>query len=237
MFFSSHTIRDLLFYCEKEKFELFMFCIDYTKALDFLEFRYIEKVFQLFNFKQNFCKWLNIFFNGRQSCISNNGNLSEKFPIKRSTPQGDPISPLIFILALEILFIAVRSDTNIRGVKVEGQEIKLTAFADDTTYFIRDKTSSYNLLSTIDSFSKISGLQINRSKSECLILQFETQVSSYNESCCGIPVVETVKVLGHYFGKNKIICNYQNFYSKIIKMEKVTNIWKQRNLTLIGKTF
>ena len=138
-------------------------------------------------------------------------------------------------MALEILFIAIRSDTNIRGVRVEGHEIKLTSFADDATYFIKDETSARKLLSKIDSFSKISGLQINRSKSECLLLQFETIASNYNEKCLGIPVVETVKVLGHHFGHNKLICNYHNFYSKLIKIEKITQIWNQRNLTLFGK--
>ena len=235
VFFSSHTIRDLLFYCEKEKFELFMFCIDYTKAFDFLEFGYIHKVFELFNFNQNFCKWLKIFFNGGKSCISNNGFLSEKFQIKRSTRQGDPISPLIFILGIEMLFIAIRSDKNIRGIKLEGHEIKLSAFADDATYFTRDKSSSDKLLATIDSFSKVSGLQINRSKSECLLLQHKAQASNYMEKCCGIPVVDIVKVLGHFFGKNKLVCDYQNFYSKIPKVEKIMHIWKQRNLTLFGK--
>ena len=50
-----------------------------------------------------------------------------------------------------------------------------------------------------------------------------------------IPVVESVKVIGHHFGKNKAICDYQNFYSKINKMEKMINMWKQRDLTLFGK--
>ena len=113
IFFSTHTIRDLLFYCEKEKLELYMFCIDYTNAFDFLEFEYIHKLFEKYNFKENFCKWIKIFFNGGKSCIANNGFLSEKFDIKRSCRQGDPISPLVFILGLEILFIAIMSDKNI----------------------------------------------------------------------------------------------------------------------------
>ena len=233
--FSTHTIRDLLFYCEKEKLDLFLFCIDYTKAFDFLEYGYIHKVFKLYNFKENFCSWIKILFNGRKSCISNNGFISEKFNIKRSTMQGDPLSPLVFILALELLFIAVRSDENIRGVKVEGQEIKLSAYADDSSYMVRDESSGINLLSTIGAFSKIFGIQVNRSKSECLIMKFESQTASYEDKFLGIPVVETVKILGHYFGRNKIICDFQNFYSKLNKMEKIMNIWKQRDLTLLGK--
>ena len=54
IFFSTHTIRDLLFYCEKDKIDLFMFCIDYTKAFDFLEFGYIFRALELFNFQNNF---------------------------------------------------------------------------------------------------------------------------------------------------------------------------------------
>ena len=47
--------------------------------------------------------------------------------------------------------------------------------------------------------------------------------------------MENVKVLGHFYGKNKLICNYHNFYSKIIKFEKTLNIWQQRDLTIFGK--
>ena len=61
------------------------------------------------------------------------------FEISRSTRQGDPISPQIFILGLEILFIALRSDENIKGFKIENNEIKLTAYADDASYFLKDK--------------------------------------------------------------------------------------------------
>ena len=138
-------------------------------------------------------------------------------------------------MGLEILFLAIRSDKNIRGVKIEGQEIKISAFADDASYFVRDENSAFNLLSTIESFSRISGLQINRSKSECMILQFETHLANYEDIFLGIPIVDNVKVLGHYFGKNKLICTYQNFYSKLNKMERTLNIWKQGDLTIFVK--
>ena len=83
-----------------------------------LEFCYIKKAFELFNFGENLKKWVNILFKGKESRISNNGFLSGKFSIKRSTPQGDPLSPLIFILGLEILFIAIRADANIKGMSI-----------------------------------------------------------------------------------------------------------------------
>ena len=156
-----------------------------------------------------------------------------EFEIERSTRQGDPISPQIFVLGLEILFIALRSDENIQGFKIEDNEIKLTAYADDASYFLKNKKSAENLLCKIQQFSKISGLEVNKSKSECLLLSFEVELREGNKFC-DIPVVENLKVLGHFFGKNELICSYQNFYSKLEKIKKILNIWKQRNLTIFA---
>ena len=115
----------------------------------------------------------------------------------------------------EIIFIILRGDNNIRGVKIEKNEIKLTAYADDASYFLRDKYSAENLLLKIELFSKISGLEVNRSKSECLILSFEVDLGENRGTFLGIPIVENLKVLGHFHGKSQLICNYHNYFSKL----------------------
>ena len=55
------------------------------------------------------------------------------------------------------------------------------------------------LLMYIEKFSKVSGLEINRSKSECLLLEFELDLGENEGKLFGIPVVENLKILGHYF--------------------------------------
>ena len=234
IFYSAHTIRDILFYCSKEKVDLIMLALDYTKAFDSVNFKFIHKTFELFNFGSNFRAWIKLLFNGGKSCISNNGFISETFEIERSTRQGDPISPLVFILVIEVLFINLRSDPNIRGIKIVDNEVKLTSYADDATYFLRDENSARIMLSKVENFSKVSGLEVNRTKSECLLLDFELNLGT-QDNICGIPVVNNLKILGHFFGKDKTICDFQNFYSKIRKFEKIENIWRQRSLTLMGK--
>ena len=97
---------------------------------------FVHETFKIFNFGENFRNWIRVIFNGGKSSIANNGHISGKFNINRSTRQGDPISPQIFILGLEILFIALRYDDSIKGFKIENNEIKLTAFADDAYYFL-----------------------------------------------------------------------------------------------------
>ena len=65
------------------------------------------------------------------------------------------------------------------------------------------------------------------------MLDFELKLDIQEDNICGIPIVENLKILGHFFGKNKAICDYQNFYSKIAKLEKIERIWNQRTTTII----
>ena len=91
IFFSLQTIRDLLFYCEKENLELILLAIDYTKAFDSLDFNFVHKMMENYGFGEYFRTWIKIIYTGGQSCVKNNGFLSDFFPINRSARQGDPI--------------------------------------------------------------------------------------------------------------------------------------------------
>ena len=236
IFFSAHTIRDILFYCNKERLDLILLALDYTKAFDSVEFEFIHKTFEVFNFGPDFRQWIKILFNSGKSCVANNGFLSSTFPIERSTRQGDPISPLIFILVLEILFINIRADGLIKGIRILENEVKLTSYADDATYFVKDLKSAEALMTKIDQFTQVSGLEVNRTKSECLLLDYEMNLSRQEDKVVEIPIVDNLKILGHFFGKNRLVCEYQNFYAKLGKVDKVINMWKQRTLTIMGKS-
>ena len=63
----------------------------------------------------------------------------------------------------------------------------MTAYADDASYFMRDEISAEILLNKIELFSKTSGLEVNRSKSECLLLTFEINLNEYSEQFLGDP--------------------------------------------------
>ena len=80
--------------------------------------------------------------------------------------QGDPLSPLLFILAIEILATQIRQDDNIHGVMVKNEEIKLTLFADDMTCFLNDINSYLQLCRLLEDFYKYSCLRINNDKTE-----------------------------------------------------------------------
>ena len=105
-----------------------------AKAFDSVEHNFIFASSKKFGFGEDFIRWVKTFLNDSQSCVMNNGTSTGYFKLERGTKQRDPLSPYLFIIALETLFIQVRNDSAIRGFRVRNIEIKLSAYADDTTF-------------------------------------------------------------------------------------------------------
>ena len=108
-----------------------LLAIDFEKAFDSLYRSFLFKVLEKFNFGPYFLQWIKTLYSNISSRVLNNGFTTDLFPVRGGVRQGDPLSPLLFILALEILACQIREDNGIRGILVEEEEeeIKLTLFA------------------------------------------------------------------------------------------------------------
>ena len=88
------------------------------------------------------------------------------FHLERGVRQGCPLSGLLFVTGIELLARAIKNDTARRGIKVGEKEIKVSLYADDTTVFVRDLDSVAHLLTLLEKFKNVSGLEINTTKTE-----------------------------------------------------------------------
>ena len=138
------------------------------ELVDSIEWNFLHKCLDVFNYGSDFKKWVALLYTDISSCVSNNGVHSDFFALERGVRQGDPLSPYLFIAAVEILAIAIRTNNSIRGISIGDQEYKLAQYADDTTGILKDEESLKVFLDVLKSYEKVSGLKINISKSECM---------------------------------------------------------------------
>ena len=158
--FIGETIRsiyDVMDFTVKENIPGLMLFIDFQKAFDSVEWEFLFKCLEAFNFGPDFLHWVKVFYKNIQSCILNNGMTSSFFTLERRVRQGDPLSPYLFVVAEETPAIAIRQNSDIKGIYIEEQETKLLQYADDTTAILADTNSAKVLFELLNRFRNISG--------------------------------------------------------------------------------
>ena len=156
-------IYDMLFHSLNQT-NGFLVTVDFEKAFDSVAHDFLFKVLKLYGFGNSFCSWVKILYTNISSCVMNGGLLTGYFNIKRGVRQGDPLSPYLFLLAIETLAQAIRKDTIINGIQFGEHEIRQILYADDITLFLKDRCSINRLQYIFDEFGKISGLRVNKGK-------------------------------------------------------------------------
>eukprot|EP00644_Phytophthora_capsici_P009455 jgi/Phyca11/107396/e_gw1.13.402.1 len=131
-----------------------------------------------------------------------NGELSDPQDVVSGIRQGCPLAPLLFILAAEVLALAIQQDEQTEGIQVpgtSGQVHKFSAFVDDSTVFLSEARQLPRVLEIVQRFGELSGLQVQPTKSKVIFLNTAIEM----ESIHGIPVLpvgETVRYLGYHVG-------------------------------------
>ena len=172
-----------------------------------------------------------------ESGVMNNGWMSECFKIERGVRQGCPLSPYLFVLSVEVLASAIRSDQHIKGISVNQKEIKLSQYADDTTLILDgSKDALETSLDVIGKFSKISGLRLNNKKTEALWIgsKARSQDITFPEKGFRWQHLK-IKTLGVWLSIEPELTVKLNFNEKKEKVRNLLRNWQYRRLSLLGK--
>ena len=228
------TLRDTLDYIEKTGETGILVSLDQEKAFDRVDRVFLMDLLSRFGFGPDFCNWLKTFYTDASMQIILNGWLTQKIPLLRGVRQGDPLSPLLYILCVEVLACQIRNSPNIKGFLLpgaKGRQFKVRQYADDTTSLVKDFSSLKNLFDIVSIYERGSGAKLNRSKTEAMWLGSWRERS---DEPLGLTWVRKMKIVGVVFGTVPV--ESDNWQPKINKLEKTLNLWKSRSLSLIGKS-
>ena len=102
--------------------------------------------------------------------------ISQPFKLFRSSRQGLPLSPLLFVIAMELLAIAIRSHPSICGIRTGDLEHHITLYADDTIMFLSDLGKSVpSHLKLISQFGSFPGFKVNKDKYKSSVMFLNEQ--------------------------------------------------------------
>lgn len=226
-------LSDIMDFLDSKKCQGIFQFVDFEKAFDTLEWSFISKTLEAFNFGNNFKKWFNVLYNSVQSSVVNGGFMTNYFEITRGVRQGCPLSPSLFILAVELLALKIRQNTKCEGIYLpNNQEVKISQFADDTTIITNNTDSLKSHLQTIEWFGTVSGLKLNKKKTKVMWLG---TIKHSNSNILEFKSTKNpIKVLGTFLSYNQNKNIEENFLSRIRKMKTKLHLWLSRDLTLYG---
>jgi hypothetical protein len=180
-FIKGRTLQDCLGWafeylqqCHHSKRPIIILKLDFEKAFDLVEHSVVIAMLRAKGFLDRWIKWVQDLFCSATSSVLLNQTVGNDFPCKRGVRQGDPLSPLLFAIAANLLESVINHEYA-QGTLIPpfpqnpSTPFTIVQYANDTILVM--KACESQLLIFKDILHKVtlsSGLKVNFHKS-CLV--------------------------------------------------------------------
>lgn len=225
---------------------------DQEKPYDRVHPEYLRQVMLKFGFSSSFVKCIYTLFFGNQVYININGFFTSCILQQRDLRQGDPLSPLLFNLALESFMLSLLQDSQLQGFQFQGSSynegvltgapaIKLLVYADDVCILLRDQNDLHRAQHHMHRYTLVSNAKFNIDKTEAFALN-----GKFDNSWNSILRDHDISIYYHYGSVQAF--RYLGFYlpystrqrqlledQLLLKVKTQCQIYSQRQLSILGR--
>ena len=135
---------------------------------------------------------------------------------------------------MEVLATAIRAEKERKGIQI-GIEVKLSLFADDMILYIENpKDSTRKLLELINEYSKIAGINTQKSLA-FLYTNNEKTERKIKETIPFIIATKRIKYLGIYLPKETKDLYIENYKTLVKEIKEDTSRWRNIPCSWVGR--
>ncbi|KAM0849018.1 hypothetical protein ACQ4PT_053996 [Festuca glaucescens] len=153
----------------QKKMPALLLKLDLQKAFDSISWEFLLEVLEAKGFGQKWRDWIACLLFTASTSIIVNGELTDPISHKRGLRQGDPLSPLLFVIATDILAELLAMADRVGALKSNSflqTKNRVSMYADDIVIFTEpDEDELVAVKSLLHCFGEASGLLTNYAKS------------------------------------------------------------------------
>ena len=232
----NHYIRDLITHAEIRNERAAILSLDQAKAFDRVSHSWLCKVLRACNLPELFVRWVEILYGSAHSQILVNNELTGILELGRGVRQGCSLSPMLYILTLEPLLNAIRTNDNISGIQTPPRDRgiphrqKVLAYADDTNFFSTNPRSFDLIIDEFQKFGTASGSSVNIEKSKAMLIGRHP-----TEFTCHHPItwVTKIKMFGLSYSRHGGTAD--NWDTLLTEVEKTLDRLYIRNTSVFSR--
>lgn len=240
-------IRMMIYYAKTTEKNGMIVALNQEKAYNKIDHKYLWQTLKIFRISNIFINTVKALYKRAETKIMINGILSSLWKVTRGVRQGDPLSCLLFDLAIEPLATSL-SESNLKGFRIPDhcEKLIMTLFADNTTTFLSVDDDLQALEDILDDWCIASRARFNMAKTEIISLD----VKKFREEFVwskklrpdsqmildNIHIAEdgsAIRILGAWFGNDiEIESPWSNMIEKI---DKSLVSWKKSHPSMEGQ--